>query len=180
MLKLNIQPVEFYDETLGEFLSTPGLKLTLEHSLYTISKWESRWMKPFLGNNERTDEELLDYIMCMDTTDKLTIDTLQNIQQTDLSRIITYINSNMTATTFNNHGDNGKSREIVTSELIYYWMIALQIPLECEHWHLNRLMTLIRICNIKNSPAKKQNKQTMLANQRELNKQRRMQNNSTG
>lgn len=137
-------------------------------------------MKPFLGNKEITDDELLDYIMCMDTTDKLSIDIIQNIQQTDLSRIIAYINSNMTATTFNNQGDNGKSKEIVTSELIYYWMIALQIPLECEHWHLNRLMTLIRICNIKNSPAKKQNRQTAMANQRELNKQRRMQNNSTG
>jgi hypothetical protein len=180
MLKLNIQPVEFFDETSGEFKTHPGLKLTIEHSLYTISKWESRWMKPYLSNKEMSDEELLDYILCMDNTNTLTMDILQTMQQTDLNRIIAYINSNMTATTFNNNGDNGKSREIITSELIYYWMIALQIPLECEHWHLNRLMTLIRICNIKNSPPKKQNRQTMLANQRELNKQRKMQNNSTG
>lgn len=136
-------------------------------------------MKPFLSKNEMSDEELLDYIMCMDTTNKLTIDILQNMQQTDLSRIITYINASMTATTFNNV-DKGVNKEIATSELIYYWMIALQIPLECERWHLNRLMTLIKICNIKNAPAKKQDRQTMLANRRELNKQRMMQNNGTG
>lgn len=179
MLKLNIKPVEFYDDNLCEFITVPGLKLTLEHSLYTISKWESRWMKPFMGNNEKSDDEILDYILCMDITETLTIESIQNIQQVDLSRILTYINSNMSATTFNNSG-SGKSNEIVTSELIYYWMITLQIPLDCEHWHLNRLMTLIRICNIKNSPPKKQDKQAALSRQRELNKQRKMQNNSTG
>lgn len=179
MLKLNINPVEIYDELIDEFIVKPGLSLILEHSLYTISKWESRWMKPFLGKNEKTDDELLDYIICMDVTETLTLDAVQRIHQTDLVRIMTYINSSMTATTFSTV-DNGKSNELITSELMYYWMIALQIPLDCEHWHVNRLMTLIKICNIKNSPNKKQNAQTMLANQRELNKQRRMQNNSTG
>lgn len=179
MLKINIQPTEFFNEDIGEFVTTPGLNLTLEHSLYTISKWESRWLKPFMGNQEKSDDELLDYILCMDTTETLTLETLQNMQQTDVGRIMAYINSSMSATTFNNV-DQGKSKEIVTSELIYYWMIALQIPLECEHWHLNRLMTLIRICNIKNSPPKKQDKKAMMSQQRELNKQRRMQHNSTG
>lgn len=180
MLKLNIQPVEFYDENLNEFVTIPGLKLVLEHSLYTISKWESRWMKPFIATKDKTNSEMLDYILCMDVTDNLTMETIHSIQQTDLTRILTYIDSSMTATTFNDTDSGSKSREIITSELIYYWMIALQIPLECEHWHLNRLMTLIKICNIKNSPPKKQNKQAMLNNQRELNKQRRAQNNSTG
>lgn len=179
MLKLNINPVEVYNEITEEFVTTPGLKLRLEHSLYTISKWESRWMKPFLGIREKTDSELLDYIICMDTTETLTLDAVQQISQNDLTRILTYINSSMTATTFGKANDS-KNKEIITSELIYYWMIALQIPLECEHWHLNRLMTLIKICNIKNSPTKKQNTQTMLAEQRELNKKRRMQHNSTG
>lgn len=179
MLKLNIQPVEYFDEDKCEFIYTPELRLRLEHSLYTISKWEARWLKPFLGANEKSDEEILDYIICMDTTETLTLDAVQRIRKTDLSRIIAYINSSMTATTFSTN-EQGKSRETVTSELIYYWMIALQIPLECEHWHLNRLMTLIRICNIKNSPAKKQDRKAMLARQRELNKQRRMQSNSTG
>lgn len=136
-------------------------------------------MTPFMGNNNKTDAELLDYIICMDTTGTLTMETLQSISQTDLGRIMTYINSSMTATTFNG-GDKGKNREIITSELIYYWMIALQIPLECEHWHLNRLMTLVKICNIKNSPNNKQSMQTTLSQQRELNKQRKMQHNSTG
>lgn len=179
MLKLNTQPTEFFNDESGMFVTNPGLSLTLEHSLYTISKWESRWMKPFLGSQEKTDVEILDYIKCMDTTETLTMETIQTIPQTDLGRIMTYINSSMTATTFNTT-EAGKSREIVTSELIYYWMIALQIPLECERWHLNRLMTLIRICNIKNSPPKKQNRQEIMNKQRELNKQRRMQNNSTG
>lgn len=179
MLKLNIQSVEFYDDLLGEFVTLPGLNLILEHSLHTISKWESRWLKPFMSNTQKTDDELLDYILCMDTTNTLSMDTIQNISQVDLGRIMTYINSSMTATTFNG-GDKGKSREIITSELIYYWMITLQVPLECEHWHLNRLMTLIKICNIKNSPNNKQSMQTTLSQQKELNRQRKMQHNSAG
>lgn len=179
MLKLHIQPVESYDELIDEFVTSPELKLILEHSLYTISKWESRWMKPFMGNDNKTDEEFLDYIICMDITGTLTMELLLNIQQMDLDRINTYINSSMTATTFNG-GDKGKSREIITSELIYYWMITLQVPLECEHWHLNRLMTLIKICNIKNSPNNKQSMQTTLSQQKELNRQRKMQHNSAG
>lgn len=180
MLKIHIKPVEFYDEITCQFMSTPDIRLILEHSLYTISKWESRWMKPFLGSQEKTDEEVLDYILCMDTTDTLTMDIIQIIQKEDLSRILQYIESNMTATTFGEVDTKSSKREIITSELIYYWMISLQIPLECEHWHINRLMTLIKICNIKNSPAKKQNRQEMLSRQKELNRQRRMQNNSTG
>lgn len=179
MLKLNINPVEVYNEITEEFVTTPGLKLRLEHSLHTISKWESRWLKSFMNTIDKTDEELLDYIICMDTTETLTMDAVCQITKSDLNRILTYINSSMTATTFSKV-EKEKNKEIITSELIYYWMIALQIPLECEHWHINRLMTLIKICNIKNSPNKKQNKQTAMTNQRELNKQRRMQQNSTG
>lgn len=180
MLKIIIPDQEYYDELLDEFVTISELKLTLEHSLYTISKWESRWMKPFLGPNDKTDSEILDYILCMDLTETLTMDRIQKIPQMDLNRILTYINASMTATTFNESEGVSRNREIVTSELIYYWMIALQIPLECEHWHLNRLMTLIKICNIKNSPKKKQNTQAMLDKRKELNKQRKMQNNSTG
>lgn len=180
MLKLNIKASEFYDENTCEFIKTPGLKLTLEHSLYTISKWESRWMKSFLNSKNLTDDELLDYILCMDLTETLTLDIIHTIPQVDLQRIVTYINSTMTATTFNDEGSKGANREIITSELIYFWMISYQIPLDCEHWHLNRLMTLIKICNIKNSPPKKQNRQAMLDKRKELNKQRRMQGHSTG
>ena len=179
MLKLHIESRDFYDDDKGEFITVPGLDLTLEHSLYTISKWESRWMKPFLSKTERTDDEMLDYILCMDITGNLKMSNILNITTTDLNRITQYINAKMTATTISDN-DKSNSKEIVTSELIYYWMIALQIPLECEHWHINRLITLIKICNIKNSPKKKQNTQAAMAEQRRLNKERRMQHNSTG
>lgn len=159
---------------------TPELNLVLEHSLYTISKWESRWMKPFMGKNEKTDDEILDYVLCMDLSETLTLNDLSCIPSYEFKRIMDFMNSAMTATTFSEVDDASRSREIITSELIYYWMIALQIPLECEHWHLNRLMTLIKICNIKNAPPKKQNMSKTLAKQRELNKQRRMSTSSTG
>lgn len=142
---------DLYDESRNEFVSCPECKLYLEHSLVSISKWEAKWHKPFL-NSKKTDHELLDYIKCMTTNtnkvDDLVYSCLTNRNIEDISK---YIDDPMTATTFSKRDNNRPNSEIVTSELIYYWMIAYNIPFECQKWHINRLMTLIRVCSVKNS-----------------------------
>lgn len=160
MLKIRIpdQPEEqLWDETNEEFIyrkGTKGCELTLEHSLLSVSKWESQWCKPFLAEKEKTVEEMLSYIECM-TVLPSTVDpeVYKRIPQSEYDRVQQYIDNPSTATTFSGpKGGGKKSNETTTSELIYYWMTACNIPFECQKWHLNRLLTLIRVCEIKNDP----------------------------
>lgn len=152
--------------------------LTLEHSLVSISKWEAKWHKPFISKEPKTTEELLDYVRCMTLTQNVDPLVYNFIDNSVLKQITDYIEDSMTATWFS-EDKKPPSREIVTSELIYYWMVALQIPFECQKWHLNRLMTLIKICSIKNDPSK--NKKKMSAKERSaLNKARRAKHHSKG
>lgn len=171
---------EGWDEQREEFVSAEEVTLTMEHSLVSLSKWESKWGKPFLSNKDKTDEEVMDYIKCMTLTENVNPEVYDHMTQANLESINTYINAPMTATTFSNEKNKGTSREIVTSELIYYWMIALQIPLECQYWHLNRLMTLIKVCNIKNAPPKKMSKRDAIRRNASLNAARRQQLNTRG
>lgn len=160
MLKIRIpdQPQEqLWDETNECFIYKPGVKgceLTLEHSLLSVSKWESIWCKPFLAEKEKTVEEELSYVECMTITpSNVDPEVYRRIPRSLLDKVNEYINSPSTATTFSGPKGNGKrNNEITTSELIYYWMTAANIPFECQKWHLNRLLTLIRICEIKNDP----------------------------
>lgn len=160
MLKIKIpdQPEEqLWDEANEMFVYKPGLKgceLNLEHSLLSVSKWEAIWCKPFLSDKERTIEETISYIECMTVTpNNVDPEVYRRIPQSEYVRVNEYINSPSTATTFSGPGGRGsKSGEIRTSELIYYWMTVCNIPFECQKWHLNRLLTLIRICEIKNDP----------------------------
>lgn len=160
MLKIKIpdQPKErFWDEINEIFVYRDGIKgceLTLEHSLLSVSKWESIWCKPFLSEKDKTVDELLSYVECMTVTPtNVDPEVYKRIPQTEFVRVNEYINSPATATTFGGSG-KGKSNsgDIITSELIYYWMTACNIPFECQKWHLNRLLTLIRVCEIKNDP----------------------------
>lgn len=181
-LKLVIPERELYDENTGEFIYTKEQTLVLEHSLVSISKWESKWCKSFLsrnGGDELTTQELLDYVKCMTLTQNVDPSVYEYLTPQNFNEISEYINSPMTATTF--HGrDDKRNPHIITSEEIYYWMISLGIPFECQKWHLNRLLTLIRICNIKNSSEKKMSKtQTMSENAR-LNAMRRAASKSKG
>ena len=171
---------EGWDEQREEFVTAEEVTLTMEHSLVSLSKWESKWCKPFLSNKEKTGEEILDYIKCMTLTENVDPDVYNQLSQANIEQINAYINAPMTATTFSNDKSKGGSREVVTAELIYYWMIALQIPLECENWHLNRLMTLIRVCNIKNTPPKKMSKRDAIRRNASLNAARRQQLNTRG
>lgn len=154
MLKLNVPPIELFDERTCEFTSTKPMTLQLEHSLVSLSKWESKWCKPFLKDGKKPAEELLDYIRCMTITQNVDPLVYQMLPGELIDQVTEYIAAPMTATTFRKDQEKVTNKEIVTSELIYYWMIAANIPFECEKWHLNRLMTLINICGIKNQPPK--------------------------
>lgn len=175
MLQLEVQIVpERWDEKTEKFIEPKIIKLQLEHSLISISKWESKWCKPFLTKKEKTIEETIDYIKCMTLTQNVKSDVYDHITQSDFQMVLDYINSPMTATTFSQNQQTGGNREIVTSELIYYWMIALNIPIdECQKWHLNRLITLIRVCEIKNNPGKKMSKKDIYKRQAAINAARR-------
>ena len=174
MLQITIPPVEKWDESRMEFVQTKGQTLQLEHSLVSLSKWESKWKKIFLSNTEKTYEETLDYVKCMTLTQNVDPDVYDNLTKENIDAINTYIDDKMTATYFPNDHQSAKgSNELVSSELIYYWMITLNIPFECQKWHLNRLLTLIKVCNVKNQPPKKMSKRDLMRSNASINAARR-------
>lgn len=182
MLEINIKAggKEAFDDNKGEFINfilEHDCKIMMEHSLVSISKWESKWHKPFLVNDKKTEEEILDYIKCMIVTPNIPDNAVYFLSDDDIKKINSYIADPMTATTFhtyNNPSSNStKKNEIMTSEIIYYWMIQNEIPSEFQKWHINRLLTLIRVCNIKNSTNNKMSKKDALAQNRSINQARR-------
>lgn len=179
MLRIIVPAREFFNAENNEFITYPEETLELEHSLVSISKWESKWHKPFLSKTEKTVEEILYYIQCMCINEYTDTQIFNRLTSNNISAINEYIDDPMTATTFNEAKGSG-SREVVTSEIIYYWMITLNIPFECQDWHINRLLTLIKVCNIKNNPEKKMSKQEILERNKRLNAERRRQLNTKG
>lgn len=180
MLNITIPATEVFDEAKGEFTYVKAQTLQLEHSLISISKWESKWCKPFLSNVDKTSEEVIDYVKCMTLNPSVDDSVYRCLTQANMKAINAYIDAPMTATTFFEDKTGKKNREIITAELIYYWMIALQIPFECQKWHLNRLLTLVRVCNIKNQPPKKMSKRDIMSRNARLNAARRQQMNTKG
>lgn len=181
MLPITIPEGEFYNEQTGEFISIKETKLQLEHSLISLSKWESKWCKPFLSKEPKTEEQNRDYVRCMTINQNVDPLVYYGITPKLLEEISNYINAPMTATWFSEDKNKAKkNNEVITNELIYYWMVALQIPFECERWHINRLLTLIRICNIKNEPPKKMNTKDLLNRNKSLNAARRARLGSRG
>lgn len=188
MLKITIPATKLYDEKRNLFISTKEQTLQLEHSLISVSKWESKWCIPFFGktkDDKKTQEQSLDYIRCMTITQNVDDDTYYAIQHyPNIVKAITeYIAAPMTATWIREDPNKTGVREIVTSELIYYWMLSYGIPLECEKWHLNRLMMLIRVFNAKNNSSSNGSKgfsRESAAARRNLNKQRRAAAHSRG
>lgn len=180
MLKIEIPFSEGWDENAQEFVTFKGQTLVLEHSLVSLSKWESKWHKPFLDNKKMTVEELIDYVRCMTITQNVDPQAYNFLTTDNFKRINEYINDSMTATFFRDEKSK-PNREIITSELIYYWMISLGVPFECQKWHLNRLLTLIRVCEIKNSASvKKTPKSKLISRNAELNAARRKAWNTRG
>lgn len=179
-----IPEMELYDSSRNLFVTLPRVKeqtLILEHSLISISLWESHWKTPFLKNEQKTDEQTLDYIRCMTINKNVDPNVYKRLPASIIRQIQRYIDDPMTATTFREEGETKKnSKKIITSEEIYWEMIALNIPSEYEKWHLNRLLTLIKICAIKSQPQKKMSKREIFERNKALNEARRKALNSNG
>lgn len=181
MLTLYVQGAELFDEETSTFSNAEGLTLEFEHSLVSLSKWESKHEKPFLGNDDnRTGDEVFDYIKMMCLTPGVSEEIWNRLSEDNLKEIDTYINAKMTATWFNETPGSRPSRETITAELVYFWMSTFNIPLECENWHFNRLITVLRIHSVKNQKQKKMSRSDAAAQQRALNEQRRAQYGSNG
>jgi hypothetical protein len=180
VLKLQLPlTTEGFDNEKEQFLPPTFFELKLEHSLVSLSKWESFFEKPFYGKTEKTAEEILWYVNAIVLTENPPEGILEKLTHEQIEEINAYIHAKMTATTFPNAKKSG-SQQTITAELIYYWMVALNIPFECQHWHLNRLLTLVEVCNVHNSPPKKMGPAEAARARRELNEQRRAQYNTRG
>lgn len=180
MLEIMIPETEQWDELKQEFVCTKAQTLQLEHSLVSLSKWESKWCKPFLSKEDKSFEETIDYIRCMTLNRHIPDEVYGCLTRGNIKQINEYISAPMTATWFSKDATGRGSREQITSELIYYWMIALNIPFECQKWHLNRLLTLIRVCNLKNQPPKKMSRREIMSRNAALNAARRKQLGTNG
>lgn len=180
MLVINIpEGDELYDETTGEFLPGSSVPVRLEHSLFTISKWEEKWHVPFLTNKPKTDEQTLDYIRCM-AIDGIDDRLLANLSEANVKAIDDYIGDPATATTVNEHQKQKHSSQIMTSEVLYIQMFSRQIPIECEHWHINRLLMMLRAWDALNSPQKKMSKKQTAAWYKEQNARNRAKYHTKG
>ena len=181
MLEIRIDGKEFWNQEKEEFVNTKGITLRLEHSLISISKWEAKYKRPFLSDGPKTLQETYDYIAFMSLDRNVSMTELEGITEEDYKKILDYIHDPMTATKISNNAKNKlNSNHVLTSEEIYYDMTALNIPFECEKWHLNRLLTLIQIASIKNEPPKKMSKGEIYRQNAELNRARRAKYHSRG
>ena len=189
MLILKVPDIEVYNNETNKFTNIKGTTLQLEHSLVSLSKWEAKWNKPFLTKDEKTKDEIRDYIRFMTITQNVDPELYTHLPDKFIKEINDYIEASMTATWFSDKQDPKTSKEVITAEIIYYWMITQNIPIEFQKWHLNRLMTLIRVCSIKNKEAednakhkgkhRRPNKQA-IASRNAINEARRAQLNSKG
>lgn len=180
MLQLTIPAIELWDERVERFVNREALTLELEHSLVSLSKWESKWCKAFLGKAEKTDEEVRDYVRCMTLTPNVDPDIYNYLTNENWEQINNYIQAPMTATTFAEDKTARGGRKIITSEVIYSWMFSLQISMECQYWHLNKLLTQIRACSVLNQSPKKMSKRDIMSQNAALNAARRQKLGSKG
>jgi len=181
MLTIRIPDQELFNDATQEFINVKGRELRLEHSLVSLSKWESKFHKPFLTKEDKTRAETIAYIKCMTMTQNVEDNVFKAIDAKVIDQVTAYLEDPMTATTFTEQEEKRTiNREVITAEIIYYWMLALQIPMECQKWHLNRLLTLINVCNIKNQPKRKMTKGQIHARNMALNAARRKRFDSAG
>lgn len=180
MLQIVVKGTELFDEEACKRVKTKDVTLQLEHSLVSISKWESKWKTYYINNDKMTPEMSLDYVRCMTMNQNVDPTVYSRLTDSNMREITEYINDSMTATTFKKT-NQGSGQHIITNEIIYYWMTACGIPFDpCQKWHLNRLLTLIRVCDEKNAPRKKMGKREAAAQRRSLNAARRARSGSRG
>lgn len=173
MLELTIDDTSLWDPKTERFYDLKGQTLVLEHSLVSLSKWEEKWHKPFFTSNALTNEEIIDYIRCMTVNrnvDPLVYNCLTDAQ---FKAIEEYIADQHTATWFSNSAKEHGPKTIITAERIYHLMFAYGIDKDCEKWHLNRLLTQIRVEYEESKPKKKQSKRELADHHRALNAARR-------
>lgn len=180
MLIITVLGEEHYDEVRKRFYTEGDFELHLEHSLVSLSKWESIHEKPYLAPGTRTTEEAYSYVECMIVNPVFPPGIIADLSSDNLEAIRTYIDAKRSATWFSDNANAPKSNEVITSELIYYWMTVFSIPFECEHWHLSRLFALIKICNLKAAKPKKMSRNELAQRNRELNAQRKKQYGTNG
>lgn len=180
MLRITIPEKEYWDEKEERFVYAKEQTLQLEHSLVSLSKWEAKWNKAFLSRNDKSYDETLDYIKCMTITQNVNPEVYLRLTNENIDQINAYIEAPMTATYIPEDKNGKRSNEQVTSELIYYWMISMNIPLDCQKWHLNRLLALIKVCEIKNTPPKKRSKKDLASRHAAINARNRQRFNSKG
>lgn len=185
MLSITIPAREYYDENLEEFVSLQkDTTIQLEHSLMSVAKWESKWKKPFMSNDKKTYAESIDYIKCMTVTQNVKPEVYRMLTRQNFEEINHYIDDPMTATTIKPQPGGprtaGRNGELVTAEIIYYWMVSLGIPFECQKWHLKRLLTLIEVCSIKNAPQRKMSQKEIMQQNMALNAARKAKHHTRG
>ena len=178
-IEVPISP-EGWDEKKQEFVDPKTQVLQLEHSLVSLSKWESKWKKSFISSTNISNEEMLDYVKCMTLTKNVSDDVYDHLTPENVKQVREYIEDPMTATTFSKEAGGSRNKDIITSELIYYWMLTANIPFACEKWHLNRLITLIRVYSVKNDPPKKRSMRETMSRNAALNASRRQRMNTKG
>lgn len=179
MLRLEVGSEEWFDNNTNQFMQVNGTVLELEHSLFAISKWEQIWGVPFLTKNEKTTEEILSYVKCMITND-CSEEIVSKLTANDYGQIEEYMNRPMTAATFREEPIYKNSGEFITAETLYFMMSSFHIPFECQYWHLNRLLALLRMCIAKNTPPKKMTKKDVKSQNKSLNQLRRSRLSSKG
>lgn len=179
MLRLTIEGRELFDESTNEFISIKPVELQLEHSLVSLSKWESKWKKPFLSKEKKTIAETLDYVRCMTITQRVDPSAYYGLTDEHIQMVNEYIEDPMTATVIR-QSKEVRSQETITAEIVYHWMVAYNIPFECQKWHFNRLLTLVNVCSIKSQNQKKRSPKEQLAYNHAMNQARRQKFNSKG
>lgn len=181
MLKLLVKGVELFDQDRSEFITSEDIEVEFEHSLASLSKWEEKHKVPLMDKGEKTPEQMLDYFRCMTLTSDVPTDVYSRLSVAQIHALNEYIGASVTATTvFEGPGKKKTNTEKITAELIYYWMVSFQIPFECQHWHLDKLLTLIKVCNVKNNAGKEVSKEDRMAWMKEQNALRQAQSGTNG
>lgn len=180
MLTITIQGDELWDEEAEKFLYTDDIVLEFEHSLVSLSKWETKFHKLFLSPDKKTEEEMKGYVEAMLQTPDVALEVLDRLTEEHVQAIDEYINNPMTGTTFSNLPEQPRSSERISSELIYFWMSQYQIDIDCQNWHLNRLFTLIRVHHAKTQKPKQMSKEKRAQSMAELNAARKKKLGTSG
>ena len=161
------------EKRVKKLIRVPAIHLVLEHSLLSISKWESEWQIPFVETKRMTAKQFLSYCKCMTINQQKDPNVYQFLRNQDVVKIKDYLDNPMTARIKRKSKGGGRSRIMMTSEYFYAVMVQYGIPFDCDKWHFNRLIALIECCQAMNGEGPKMNYRERQKYYAELNAQRR-------